>query len=85
MATTAKVSITLPKEILRKVARLQKQTGATRSAVVSRAISRLLREQDEQGRRRAYLEGYAKHPETARDVDEAESLAAQALADEPWE
>jgi metal-responsive CopG/Arc/MetJ family transcriptional regulator len=85
MAETEKVSVTLPKDLIRRVSRVQKQTGESRSGLVRRALQQLLRQQDEAARQRAYVEGYLKMPESAAEAAEAEATATETLASEPWE
>ena len=85
MITTAKVSITLSNDLMRQVAGIQKQTGETRSGVVSRALRCFLHQADETGRRRAYLAGYTRIPENAGEIEAVEALATDVLAREPWE
>ena len=84
-SNTTKIAISLPNELLRKVERLRKQTGESRSAVFRRAVELVFDEQQRAARVAAYVEGYRKHPETADEVEAAEAAAMELLAEEPWE
>lgn len=85
MAATEKVSITLPKPLLSSIERLRRRTGETRSGIIQRALDRMLKEQERSARRRQYLDGYARVPETEEEIDAAEAAAVAILSREPWE
>jgi metal-responsive CopG/Arc/MetJ family transcriptional regulator len=82
---TAKISVSLPAEVLERVDRECEATGASRSELFRRALQKLF----EGGRHEAavhrYLEGYVAEPETEYEVGAAASLAPAAFEDEGWE
>ncbi len=85
MAKAAKIAVSLDQALLRRVERVQEQTGESRSAVVSRAL-RQLTHQDEHARRvREYVQVYRDNPETAAEVSAARASARRALAALPWD
>jgi metal-responsive CopG/Arc/MetJ family transcriptional regulator len=85
MARTAKIAISLDAELLSSIERLREQTGESRSAVVSRALRTLTREQELARRVREYVKAYGDVPETAADVAAARASAKRVLAPLPWE
>ena len=78
---TAQVSISLPREMLRRVDRLRKRAGESRSAVIRRALEMLLCTHDHTAMVREYVEGYISHPETAEELREADAIADELLLD----
>lgn len=85
MAETRKIAISIPEALAKKVESLRRLTGESRSAFISRAIERVLREREQKSRVALYQEGYRKHPESREEIAFAESSAARLLAEEPWE
>lgn len=85
MGTVDKVTISVDRELLRRVEALRKNTGESRSALVSRALSRLIEEQEQRDRIAEYIKTYQEHPEEQVDVDRARSLAKASLANLPWD
>lgn len=81
----AKVSVSLPAEVLERVDRECEESGESRSELFRRALQALF----EGGRREAavqqYLEGYVAEPETEYEVGAAASLAPAVFDDEGWE
>jgi metal-responsive CopG/Arc/MetJ family transcriptional regulator len=85
MDHSAKVAITLPSELYRRIERLRKQTHTSRSAMVQRALGLLLKEEHKQERVRAYLDAYRRNPETEEEIRAAKAAAVELLAEVPWE
>lgn len=85
MAKSSKIAVSLETELLRQVERVREQTGESRSALVSRAL-RLLTREDEHARLvREYVQVYRDKPETAAEVTAARASAKRALAALPWD
>ncbi len=85
MAKAAKIAVSLEAELLRQVERVRERTGESRSALVSRALRQLTR-QDEHARRVLdYVQAYRDAPETAAEVDAARASAKRALAALAWD
>ncbi len=85
MTETKKVAISLPQELMRKIERIRKATGESRSAFISRAIRQALKDREQEFLVARYVEGYRKFPETKEEIELAEASAARLLAEEPWE
>jgi metal-responsive CopG/Arc/MetJ family transcriptional regulator len=85
MTRSAKIAISLDTELLRSVERVREQTGESRSAVVSRALRQLTREDEHARRVLEYVQAYRATPETATEVAAARSSAKRALAALPWD
>jgi metal-responsive CopG/Arc/MetJ family transcriptional regulator len=85
MAKAAKIAVSLETELLRRVERVREQTGESRSAVVSRALRQLTREDEHARRVVEYVQVYRAKPETAAEVAAARSSAKRALALLAWD
>ena len=85
MARTAKIAVSLEPELLRRVELVRKQTGESRSALVSRALRQLTREEEHTRRVREYVRVYRDRPETAAEVAAARASAKLSLAALPWD
>ena len=81
---TAKIAISLPVEVLRKVERLRKETGESRSALIRKAIERIFEDREKARKDRAYVEGYRRMPETAEDRLLSDEMVAESLSRDPW-
>lgn len=82
---TVKVAISLPREEYRQVEKVRKRFRLSRSAVIAEALRCWVASGHEQKKIRAYVAGYRRSPETVREQNTFESLAAEVLADEEWE
>jgi metal-responsive CopG/Arc/MetJ family transcriptional regulator len=80
-----KVAISLDPELLARAERLRKQTGESRSALVGRALRKLLLAEERDRRVAEYVEAYRKVPETSREVARVRKLARRSLAAVPWD
>ena len=85
MPQTEKVAISLSKDVLSKIEELRRETGESRSALIQRAMQKMLKEREKAGRIRSYVEGYRRQPETKAEIEAAELSASELLAREPWE
>lgn len=85
MTMAAKIAVSLDAELLRRVERVREQTGESRSALVSRALRQLTREDEHARRVLEYVQVYRDKPETAADVAAARASAEHALAALPWD
>ncbi len=83
-AKTVKVAISLPLEEYRQVEKARKQLRLSRSAVISEALKCWIAIGHEQGKIRAYVEGYRRNPETVHEQNLFESLTTEVLAAEEW-
>lgn len=85
MPQVEKITISISREILHKIEEMRKETGESRSALIQRAMQKLLKEREKAGRVRRYVEGYRLQPETKEEIEAAELSASELLAREPWE
>ncbi len=85
MPKTAKIAVSLDADLLRRVERLRGRSGESRSALVSRALRLLTREEEEALRVRDYVRAYREHPETSKDVAATRVTAKRSLAAIPWD
>lgn len=84
-ANLRKIAISLPARLLAAIEMHRRATSETRSALIRRAIEKLLRDLEREGRVAEYVEGYGNRPETDEEVDAAEGAAADLLAGEDRE
>ena len=68
MGTRAKVSVSLDPGIAARVESLRRRTGESRSAVVGRALARLLDAEAKAARVAEYVRAYRETPETVAEV-----------------
>jgi metal-responsive CopG/Arc/MetJ family transcriptional regulator len=82
--TAAKVAISLPYDLYRKVERARKKQRRTRSAVVQDLLRSWLRKEEEAEKDRQYIEAYRRMPETAEEIAEAEAMAKDSWPEWEW-
>jgi metal-responsive CopG/Arc/MetJ family transcriptional regulator len=82
--STARVTVSLPSEVLASVERTRRRLHKSRSAVIGEALAEWLRGQHVSDADREYARGYLKHPEKADRADEAVAEGAVAAWDR-WE
>ena len=79
MAKAAKVAISLDTDLLQQVERVRERTGESRSAVVSRALRQLTRQEERNRRVREYEKAYREMPETPAEISAARTSARRSL------
>ena len=84
MRRAAKITISLPAELLAAVERSQRQPGETRSEVIARLIEGSLRQERERAEVERYVRGYRAQPETSDEVAMGDRLSSEAAAWDPW-
>ena len=82
---TAKISVSLPAEVLERVDRECEESGESRSELFRRALQALFEGERREAAVQKYLEGYVAEPEPEYEVGAAASLAGAAFDDEGWE
>jgi metal-responsive CopG/Arc/MetJ family transcriptional regulator len=85
MAETRKIAISIPGDLMRRVERLRKKTGESRSAFIRRAIEGALAQKDHRALVARYQEGYIRHPETSGEITGADASAIELLSEVAWE
>jgi Arc/MetJ-type ribon-helix-helix transcriptional regulator len=81
----AKVSISLPEELLEAVDDLVRTRAKTRSELIREAVERLLRAEEDARLEAQYAAGYRSHPEDDAEARAAEVMAAETAGCDPWE
>jgi len=83
---TAQIAIKLPEALLASVDDLvQRGRVKNRSAAVRAGLELLTRAEREAAIDRAFVDGAGKHPDSERDLADAQRLAIESIEDEPWE
>lgn len=84
---TAKVAISMPREIFRSVERTRRRLHLARSEAVVKALEAWLRQLEERVAVQRYIAGYRRHPERLSPVEAKARLkltAAVFRKDAPW-
>ena len=84
MPKTAKISISMPEEVLRRADRERQARGESRSELFRRALEALFREERRAAAVRRYVDGYVAQPETEYDITAAQA-ASSAVWEEDWD
>jgi metal-responsive CopG/Arc/MetJ family transcriptional regulator len=82
MQKSVKIAISLPKEDFEKIERFRKKTGVERSALVDEAIRFWFKHLEQENLIRMYEEGYRRKPESLKEIEAMEKLAANAFEEE---
>ena len=81
----AKVSLSLPSDVLEEAERRLARPDETRSGLISRILAEALRELDEREAEEQYVRGYLEHPETEEERAIGRHAAKRLLAKhESW-
>lgn len=81
----AKIAISLPEEVLDEIEAKRRTSGESRSQFFRRAVEGLMRREREREAIAQYTRGYQLYPETAEDIEIAESTLNDAMSENPWE
>lgn len=82
---SAKVSVSLPADVLERVDRECAATGESRSELFRRALEALFEGERRDAAVRRYVEGYVAEPEAEYEVAGAAAAARPALESEEWD
>jgi predicted transcriptional regulator len=85
MSSVAKIAVSLDPELLRRAESLRQSTGETRSALVARALVRLVEQHDEEARVAEYVDAYRRKPEGPAEVNLARDVARRSLTTLAWD
>jgi Arc/MetJ-type ribon-helix-helix transcriptional regulator len=80
----AKVTISLPAQLLGAVDRLQRKTGHSRSEIFRRAVEELFASERERADEQRWLNAYRDQPQRNDELGWTES-ALGSLAENPWD
>lgn len=81
---TAKVAISMPREVFRAMEQIRRELKIPRSAAVVEALRAWLKERQEREQIRQYIEGYQRYPESKAEVKAWTRLAAESFHKDPW-
>ena len=84
MTRSAKIAISLPKDVLEAIEAECKASGESRSQLFRRAVDLLLRQRKERELSEQYIRAYQQMPETKEELTSARRSARAILAKEPW-
>lgn len=84
MKKSAKVAISLPAHVLQAVEKKRTASGESRSEFFRRAVEKLLKQEQECAAIEKYIRGYREVPESTEEIESADRLASEVLAEEPW-
>ena len=85
MSGAAKISISLPSDVLEAAERERRATGESRSQFFRRAVEALLRQERERLAIRQYVAGYVAEPEPPYETEAIDQASRTTLAGEPWD
>lgn len=85
MRKVAKVTVSLPCELLEEVERRRQERGETRSEIIAGLLKRALRDEQEREDIDRYIQGYREQPQTEEELQENEAILRHATVWGPWE
>jgi hypothetical protein len=85
MSRVAKVTISLPQDLLAFVESQRPGLGETRSEVIRYFLEHARRAERERADVERYIRGYEEQPQTEEEFGWSTQVALKALADLPWE
>ncbi|MGH9380147.1 MAG: ribbon-helix-helix protein, CopG family [Thermoanaerobaculia bacterium] len=85
MQKTAKISISLPTDILVRADQERRESGESRSELFRRALETLFREKRREAAVRRYVDGYVAEPESEYEVSSAEAVSKDVWDAEDWD
>jgi len=85
MSTAVKITISLPRELLKTAERERKARGESRSQFFRQAVESFLRQSKQRRDIEQYVQGYRETPETEEEVAAVQQVSTTALSQEPWE
>jgi metal-responsive CopG/Arc/MetJ family transcriptional regulator len=84
MREMARITVSLPSELLAAVDHDLTQVDESRSAVVRRILEEALRQARENKAAEAYVRAYQKFPQTDDELGWSDSVTRERLSEEPW-
>ncbi|MGH7572786.1 MAG: CopG family ribbon-helix-helix protein [Gemmatimonadota bacterium] len=85
MSKSAKISISLPADLLARADQERRQSGESRSELFRRALETLFRERRHDAAVRRYVDGYVAEPESGYEVSSADASSLAAWEEEDWD
>lgn len=84
MNRSVKIAISLPRDLLARVDKRRRSSGASRSEVFRKALESQFQLELQEEEIEQYIQGYERHPENEREIEEALTTGLVALSEEPW-
>jgi metal-responsive CopG/Arc/MetJ family transcriptional regulator len=84
MREMARITVSLPSELLAAVDQDLTQVDESRSAVVRRVLEEALRQARETKADDAYVRAYQKFPQTDDELGWSDLVTRERLSEEPW-
>jgi metal-responsive CopG/Arc/MetJ family transcriptional regulator len=84
MRRAAKITISLPLDVLEAITARQKQHDESRSEAIVDLIRIALTSESERAEVERYIKGYREYPETDEEVELSDRLAQEAARSDPW-
>ncbi len=81
---SVKVAISLPKEVMAEVESFRHKLGLTRSQAILQAVSLWLKKAEDDSKERKYVGGYAKNPESHREISPLFFAGLDSFSKEKW-
>mgnify|MGYP001019931306 CR=1 FL=1 len=82
---STKLAFSLDERLFEQIESLRAKTGESRSALISRALVRLTRDEARDLAIRHYIETYRDHPESAEDIEGARAQTRKVLSSLAWD
>jgi metal-responsive CopG/Arc/MetJ family transcriptional regulator len=82
---TARLTISLPNDLVAALDRQIIRDGESRSAAIRRLIETAIRHEHEQAEIDRYIRGYEQAPQTEDEFGWLDSVAPEAMSELPWE
>lgn len=78
---TARLTVTLPREVFQRVEKEKKKRCVSRSAFVDTALEEFFRREDETEKEARYIAGYKKKPENLKEITALVGIQAAVVED----
>ena len=84
MKKSAKVTISLPEDILKTIEKERKARGESRSEFFRHAVEKYLKQEKESKEIEAYIHGYTTMPESTEEIEVIHQAGVNMLSEESW-
>lgn len=81
----AKIAISLPDEVFRRIERERRHRGESRSEFLRRTVETYFHQKQERQAVEQYVKGYRQHPETEQELGWVAAASQAVLAEYPWD
>ncbi len=84
MAVAIRTAISFPQEVFQRLETIRKRTRQSRSRILLVAFQNWLKQQETDALEQRYVDGYARQPEIAADVEGFYRAGLASLRQDPW-